>query len=465
MSSQPASDLRAVRSSYGDVRFSFRPGQNAAEGGYHIDVLDPEGRKILRTLEVTEPPRDDGLITVDYPVGDASEDFGFPPTWLAWQVRAGKEAPVKAAGDVVLDNPAIIRKMVVLGINSLVGGYFNDLSDPSNPGGTGAEGRRDLVAAATFRRRYAELAGLKEVEVLPLMTVVGSSPINPMPYQKGFDPNNYWWNPDRNEPGPNLLMADRIVRETGMAPAYFVESGPGETTGIMHAPKEMRPAILEAWRKSNIAMLKWMREHWGNPDLEIWFQGATSSFWGEDIPPTEVNAEGAQLLRDLQTRMALEDEGFKMGSYVPRAHDWQTYANEMELGVGWIHYTVDGYHDAAREMAESMARNRNMALDPPEWTTLRVVEDIHGAKQANGDNRVEWKPRPGAKGWWYVNKRADTKEVISSGVLSVPHFIFTADEQVREYGGQGSYMVMEIGEYSPSSNIRGPGTMFEGTVE
>ncbi len=453
-------DLRAVRSSYGDIRLSFDPGEATAGHTYYLDIMDVTGKSVRRTLSVKAPVLSGGRVVLDYPVAQSEADFGFAPTWLSWRVRVDGGGPVGTSGDVPVDNAAIIKRMIVMGINSLIGGYFNDLSDPSNPGGTGAEGRRDLVAAATFRRRYAELAGLDEVEVLPLQAVVGSSPINPMPYQDGFNLNNYWWDAANNAPGPNLLIADALVRAAGMPPAAFVESGPGETTGISYAPEAMRPAILDAFESSNIAMLAWMRANWGNPDLEIWFQGATTSWWGNDIPPTEVNWEGAKLLRDRQTRMALSVPGFKMGSYVPLANEYQTYANEMDAGMGWIHYSVEGYHAAAGEMAEALALNINRAENPPDWTLYGRPHNLSVVKQVNGALSLHWDARPDVSVFLLRNRRADTHELIFETVVHGTQFNWPRAEQLEVYEVDSSYAVFDVAELNGATP--GPFAHFEG---
>lgn len=473
-----ATFMSVARNSWGDVVFTWLSYQDdPAPHTYYVDIFHPiNTTEVMRTITVPGTQLYNGVLTADYAneinVGDAVAAFGdqFPWSFLRWRVRrAAKPGIEEIVGEIVEtlvpeDNNAFVKKVCVLGINSLAGGYFNDLSDPLNPGGTGNPGRKDVVAASTFRKRFAAVAGLRDVEVMPVMTVVGSSPINPMPYQAGFPLDNYWWNPDTHAPGPNLVLANDIVQAIGRAPDYFMESGPGETTGIAFAPVEQRPAILAAFRQSNIEMLAWMRANWGNPALEIWFQGATTSWWG-DPPPLETNAEGTQLLRDTQTSIALEGIGFKVGSYVPNSYLYTTYRNEMAEGLGWIHYTVQGYHDAAYEMGESMALDRNLALDPPDWTTLRMPTNIKATKLSNKDIVMTWDARPGAPGWYFVNKRGDTGVPITQGPLTSASYTFTYADQLAAYGAEAHYMNFEVSEYVPASSLRGPTGSFIGDVE
>lgn len=453
--------LGCSRNGWGDVVFTWLAYQeDPADVTYEIQIFDPNNPlQILRRYDVPGSNVHGGLITFDWTVElnvePAVEVFGdqFPWAYVKWRVLR-KVPDIESVYwpfskmmemNVPVDNAGIVKKMCIMGINSLIGGYFNDLSDPLNPGGTGNPGRKDVVAASTFRRTLAQNAGLRDVEVMPVMTVVGSSPINPMPYQPGFPEDNYWWNPDTNQPGPNLIMADEIVRELGMPPSIFTESGPGETTGINFAPIEEKPLVLERFRTSNIAMLAWMRENWGNPELQIWFQGATTSFWG-DPPPAETNAEGTQLLRDVQTSMSKEGIGFKMGSYVPNSNLYTTYRNEMAEGLGWIHYTVEGYHAAAAEMGEAIALDINRAYDEPIWAQLRQPKDLVPV-QAADDIRFQWTARPGYNTFYYRNLRGDNGAVISQGVITGPQLVFTAAQQIAAYGQLATYVVFEVSEY------------------
>lgn len=464
-----------MQSTWGDVVMKATPADDKpADFTYYFDIYHPtDVNVVMRTIEVDGATAVAGEIRADYAnelnVPDSIAAFnGTPAPWsyLKWDIRSKAKA---VAGDPVrigmysdfvpLNNKGFVKKTVLLGINSLIGGYFNDLSDPINEGGTGVPGRKDLVAAHTFRETFAAVAGLKPVEVMPVMTVVGSSPINPMPYQEGFDLQNYWWNATTNSPGPNLIYADNIVRGLDIVPDYFVESGPGETTGIAFAPAEDRPAILAAWRTSNIAMLAWMRANWGNPSLEIWFQSATTSWWGEDIP-VDVNAEATELVRNLQQSMALEGIGFKFGCYVPDANKYSAYRNEMADGIGWVHYSREIYHEAAKELATSLATNTNRALNPPAWTTLGIVEGFKAVQQLNKDIKCSWTAREGATAWKYRNKRGDTKEVFAEGVLTSAEFVFTKAQQEAQYGFTTNYVVCEVSEYIVASDDDGPAIEF-----
>ena len=468
-----------ARSTWGDVGIKAWPLDAKPHNFiYYFDIFHPTRRdEVMRVIEVDGATVVDGLIRADYSnelnVPDAVAAFnGSPEVWgyLKWNIRSKPKVSAKPPeligiyeNFVLEDNKAFVKKVVLMGINSLVGGMFNDLSDPLNPGGTGVPGRKDVVAAHTWRETYAEVTGLRPIEVMPVMTVVGSSPINPMPYQQGFDLNNFWWDATTNSPGPNLIIADGIVKALKTVPDYFIESGPGETTGLSYAPEEQRPAILTAWRTSNIAMLAWMRANWGNPNLEIWFHSATTSWWGHGVP-VDVNAECTALVRELQQSMSLEGIGFKFATYVPDSNKYSGYKNEMVEGLGWVHYSLDVYHSLSEDSARAMGTNTNRALDPPAWTTLGIIKGFEARTMPNEDIKCSWTARPEATGWKYKNKRGDTKEIISEGMVTTPEFTFTRAEQVEAYDFPTNYIVCEVAEYIVESNDDGPSKEFNETA-
>lgn len=471
-----ATYLKARRNSWGDVEFRWKSYKiDPALCRYRVDVYHPTTRaEIVYSWEVPGTQVVDGYVYADFsverntaPMVEATgqqQDWGFMKFRVV-TLYQGREIAAHPFEDFVpLDDVGLVKKRVICGINSLIGGYFNDLSDPSDHGGTGKAGRKDLVAASTFRRTLAQKAGLRDVEVIPVMTIVGSSPINPMPYQPGFPQDNYWWNPTTKQPGPNLLLADAIVKSSNKVPDYFLQSGPGESTGISYAPVAQRPAILAAFRQSNIEMLAWMRANWGNPNLEIWFQGSTTSFWGTTIPPQETNAEGSMLLRDQTTAMSLEGIGFKTGSYVPGANLYTAYYNEMDRGVGWIHYTLETYHAAAFEMGEAIALNINRALTPPDWTVLRPPTGIRPVKKASRDIAITWDSRPGVFAWYYTNRRIDTGAIISQGVLNDPNWTFTLQDQQTAYNQDTIQIDFSVAEYMPTTQTVGASATFQGEV-
>ncbi len=457
----------AYRSSWGDVLLAVVPGEDIPSNhAYEVRILS--GAVVKRTLTLDTGSLESGVLYADYPVEMSIPDLGEPPASITWQVVVDGQVKKQSTETPTLSNKDVVKKVALIGINSLGGGYFNDLSDFISPGGTGREGRRDKVAAATFRQTMADVLGLRWSQVLPVMVVTGSSPINPMPYQSGFDLQNYWWNPTTKEPGPNLLAADVIVKAIGLPPDYFMESGPGETTGISFAPVAQRAAILDAFQQSNVEMLEWMRQNWGNPSLEVWFQGATTSWWGTDIPPVETNAVGTKLLRDRQTHGATSVPGFKLGSYVPNSNAYSAYVNEMALGVGWIHYTVATYHAAAAEMAEAMALKHQPGAIPS-----RV--DRHGGtgkpRPAEAYRRgavflLSWQGRAAAnvfkRGYGSEGRHPRRDPIRDCSLLA--NLSGPSPNRSRHTAKVSWYGVFDVAEYPGPTDAPGPTASYEGAV-
>ncbi len=151
-----------------------------------------------------------------------------------------------------------------------------------------------------------------------------------------------------------------------------------------------------------------------------------------------------------------------MGSYIPDGNLYTTYYNEMATGVGWVHYTLDGYHNTAREMATSMALNINRALNPPEWTLLEPPSNIRAIKKTNGDVVFTWDARPGAPGWTFRNKHAGTNAVIQEGNLTAPTWTFTYAMQVAAYGYGSNFVTIEVAEKNLVSGLTGAYSLFTG---
>lgn len=456
-SEQKASDPKALINNWGDFYLSW---EGPVTGRYLIEIFDA-GNRVGQKVAVNAT---EYVLTAE----DASAMFLRNVTFLEWRVGLvdDQDLPLsgpsnKYAAVPVEDNtkPVVVA---LLGINSLIGGYFNDLSDYSNPGGSGRPGRKDSVAASTFRKRMAQEMGLNYWDVMPVMTVVGSSPINPMPYQEGFPATNYWWDASANGPGPNLVIADDIVKAIGRVPDFFVESGPGETTGIAFAAEDQRPAILAAWRTSNMAMLAWMRANWGNPTMNIWFQGATTSWWGAEEPPREVNFTGAKLLRDLQTSMSLENIGFKMGSYVPNGGSYETFYNEQAVGMGWVHYTPDGYHNAAREMAEAIAKDINRAENPPLWTTLVPPTGLKALKRTDKAIRYSWDG--GQTNYTLEIMHPQSGAIVRTVSLTDSFYVLSVEDQVTLFGFEASYAHFMVAQSYPDIG-NGPFAEYEGGTD
>uniref|UniRef100_A0AAU6W0F1 160 kDa protein n=1 Tax=Pseudomonas phage Arace01 TaxID=3138526 RepID=A0AAU6W0F1_9VIRU len=457
--------MRAKRNSWGDIVFSWLTWKESGAGkNYKVEVYHPDfPTQIIRTLQVSGSNLVDGAITCDYPAELAGPDsfaiYGYNTvfSFLRFKVTQLENTQVTSEiyADVVeLDN-SFVEKTVVFGLNNLAGGYFTDLSDSGASGNTGIAGQKDKVAASTFRKALAAKLNLRDVQVMPINVSASNSALNPAPYIPRWDPSNYWWNPVTNSPGPRLMEADAIVKALGVAPDYFVESATEEATGLRNVTDSTEKAgYVEAWRTSNIAMLAWMRANWGNANLPIWMQGATSTWFSPTVPPNELTWNEATLIRNAQKNLGTNQAGFNIGSYVPNGGDYTSFRNEQG---NWVNYTVATYHALATEMANSIADNNNLANQPaPIWTLLRPPTNGFAIRQVSNDILMTWTGRPESVQYRLKNLNVNSGNILNNTVFTGPRYVFTQNEQIAAYNQKAFYVIAEVSEYLSEGNLTGP---------
>lgn len=207
-------------------------------------------------------------------------------------------------------------------------------------------------------------------------------------------------------------------------------------------------------------MRDWMRANWGNPTLEIWFQGPTTSFWGE-APPVETNFAGAKLMRDAQIGMARNISGFKIGSYVPHSNRWDAYLNEMAIGIGWVHYTVEEYHATAKEMGESIGGNKNLVFSPPLWASVEMPDHLDAVKLPNGDVRFTWATE--SLQFKVRVHNPNDSSVLAEAVVTDNTYLYTRAAQVSHFGNEAVYVHLSVAHFDEATGA-GPYGTFVGSV-
>ena len=457
-----------IRSDWGDIVFKLWAHEaypSAYE--YKVEIKDPNNPALVyRTLTFRPEISENNIVRIPWgnelncPAYDEAFPFDGHWNYLNYTLKARNAAdngPEFFIGDysqiVKVDNTDFVKKTFICGINSLVGGWFNDLSDPDNPGATGRDARRDKVAANSFRNAVAANLGLQKHEVMPIVTYVGSAPIMTMDWLPDFDPENYWWNHEDDTPGPDLILADGIVKALGVIPDGFIQSAPGEIFGLAAVPTHDSPTFRSNWKDSNRKMLAWMRANWGNPNLNIWFQGATTTFFGYAPDPQEIGGRPGYIIRELQRDLCREaNTGFRFGSYVPGSN---VYTGFMDESPNWLHYSVPVYHAAAAEMGKSIALNTSQQDNPPGWAKLAPVDGMTAEKVA-GDVVIGWTPRDGVSQWRIRNYSVATNALISDKLVSIPEWTFTQIEQVAEYGFPVGNIVIRVCEHDAGTNLDGP---------
>jgi len=344
--------LNARRNYWGDLVLRWKSyGVDPALCMYRVEIYNPvKIGQVITSFTVPGTQEEDGYVYADWAVeqnvpiraliDNALDDWG-GLRWRVIGISALGEVPSQTKSGLVPVDNSIVKKMIVMGPNAYLGGYFTFLSDSAT------NGRKDHEASGTMRRRYAADAGLRNVQV----TLLDISK------DHGFILMDWWKD---GAPGTALTEATTKIASTGLPVAHVAMGNPGETEQLYSLPEGQWQPILDNYRQANIDMLAWMRTHWGNPDLEMWFQGATS-VW-QETPLQNINATATKRMRDLQSQMCLDDIGFLMGSYVPGGLD---PANYLSFGGQRRYFTVSTYHAAAQEMGESMAKHIDRAfLDP-----------------------------------------------------------------------------------------------------
>lgn len=162
--------------------------------------------------------------------------------------------------------------------------------------------------------------------------------------------------------------------------------------------------------------------------------------------------------------MALNDSGFKMGSYVPDGNLYTTYYNEMAAGLGWVHYSLSGYHAVAAEMAKNMALNLNQASNPPDWTLVGLPTNLKAVRKVNGSNMVSWTgDKPDSNNFTLrILNPNNNNAIVRTVNVTGTSFEYTNAMQVEDFNGEAVYMKYTVAEVR--GQVTGPYASGEGSV-
>lgn len=415
--------LNSAASHWGDVRMSWLSYKADPAGlTYAVEILAPIGDGLVRTISVPGTRIIEGLICADYPVEMSVVDFGFPPTVLRWRVRVVETDVVSPLIEQPLeqDNAWFVKRLVMFGGQSNATGHFTELS------GTGA--RKDLVSAGELRRDVANRLGLSPIEVMPIDVSLGSSAAEKLAAEGGGD--NYWWDLDGNQPGPRLNDLITTMGSLGVKPTEMVWSqGEADATatqagsGLVTSPARYKAATK--------AIFNYIRTQLAVPALPIYVQMITRSYWGLRDPL----GVGYWQVRETMISVVNEEANTRLGSWVTGAEGIDGYVPEV-TNIGRIHYVSSVYHQAARDLAESIATVHDRIADKPDWMKLVPMT---GAAATRGvgvqDVTFSW-DAPVAPG---VNTDLFNINVMDSAVIhretiSGTSYVFTEAAQVATYG-------------------------------
>lgn len=444
-------DLRAARTSWGDVTLSWTVDGDAAHR-YRIEIIAPSDQDlVLRRIDVDTPHVVGGRVVVDYPVEMNVPDFGFPPTWLHWRVSGDCVITHSMAADIPIDNAGIVKRAIMFSGQSNAVGHFTELSGSS----------RGNVSAATLRRRVADLAGLRDVEVMPVNAAWGSAAADRWADDDPMGGVNHWWDLDADLPGPRALEAVEIARGLGVPIAALIwAQGENDASAFdpLAAPRHSSP---ERYRAATERVFAYMREQLGQPDLPIWIQTLGRSYWGNSRDALiEVSGPTFKATRDQQRAIANTDPNVMIGSWLPDAGGPSGYIPEA-ASPGWIHYTSAVYHAAALELADSLGSGIDRINSPPQWAIADMPKGIRADRTAAGDIVMSWDNIPGAT-WRVRNISVADARIISERTVNDPHITFTRDDQVSIYGHVADYVSVEIAQ--ALGYVSGPSSTYVGKV-
>jgi len=438
-------DLQAARTAFGDVRMSFVPNRDVSSVTYYVDILDTSGMDVLRTITLASPVLVDGRVNADYPIELNSVDFGFPPTYLVWQVRVGaSDAVGEITSPIPVDN-SIIKKAYAFGGQSNALGHFTTLS-----GATLGEG-----SAAHFRRAVAEQLGLSWIEVMPVQVCWGSAAADQLADDDPVYGVNYWWDLDGDTAGPRLIEALDIIAELGIDIDGIVWAQGENDASAMQPAAAPRYSTPERYQEATEKIFDAFRDA-TRSDLPIWLQTVGRGYWGDPPDPPEAGGLYYKSVRDVQVALATGQTYTHIGSWTPGCETIEGYVPEIG-NPGWIHYTSDVYHDTALELAAAVATPLDRLGSRPAWTLMGAPTLTPSVNDY--DDFVNWPAATGTT-WEVVNYDVTDNSIISTtpvtAVSGSCEWVFTAAEQIAHYGFPGGYVHVIV--YQVTDGVRGPST-------
>ncbi len=447
--------LEMVANTWGDVVLSFAPNQDTSGHSYTIEILD--GSTIKRTYTVEDPETVSGRVIVDYPVEDSCPDWGFPPTYLKWQVRVdGSTAKTVLNDNITVNNVGLVEKAIGMAGQSNEDAHFTTLS--------GAGARKDLVSAGALRRDVANRLGLRSVQVIPVEMAWGSSAADKLADDDPSSGVNYWWDLDGDVAGPRLTQAGTIMADLGVDLAAIVWAQGENDASAMDPSASPRTSSSARYKAATEAIFAGLRSAAGNPSLPIWIQTIGRGWWGNEPDTYEVNGSYFKAVRDVQVAIAAADANVRIGTWVPGVEALSGYVQETD-NVGWIHYTSTVYHAAALELGEAIATPLDRTSDRPAWTLLSAPSGFTYALDESSNITVTWDSTSGNV---YVVKNINvlTGATISTATITATtdsaSFVFLAEDQTPIYGFAGVSVRLDV--YQTSGGVSGPTTIYRSSA-
>lgn len=436
-----------IVSSWGDIRFNWLSYNQRPSGlTYAVEIMSDDERRVLRTIIAPGTDVDRGLIFADYPVEMSIPDFGFPPTYLKWRVRVVETGLVSHINVQIaqLNNSWFVRKIIMFGGQSNAFGHFSELS--------GDRGRKDKTSAGTFRRDMAARLGMRDVQIMPVNVSLGSSAADKKAAEGGGD--NYWWDLDGNKPGPRMVDLLATMKKVGARPTELIWSqGEADVSASQVPELETSPARFKATTEAIYAHI---RKELKVPDLPVWVQMSTRSYWGDRDPL----GNEYWWLREVHIAISKQDPYTRIGSWVVGAESINGYSPEVG-NVGRIHYTSEVYHRAARDLSQAISTMTDRIEEKPAWMKLTPIRNATADREyPSRDIIYSWDVPGGAAATTEMrNMSVATAETFDLVRISGGTYRFTEARQKEVYGYPTTYAFFTLtprlanGQLGPATQI------------
>lgn len=445
------------RSSYGDIFLTFYPNDDPTRHVYNIEIMaSAESPQVVRGIHVVSPRLYGPFVRVVYPLASVIKDFGADQEFLTWRMRVDDLDGVYGySGRIVFDDEGLVQTVFVWLGQSNAYGQFDRLSGAS----------RDLVAANTFRQRYADLTGVDDTTVLPLNASMGSASADKLAAELLPDGSqeNYWWDLDAGLPGPRLTEAiakmlpyrDKIERCIWAGGETDVGATDPLATGRLSTPVRFKASLL--------AIFAYIRSELDLPDLVISFQVIGRAYWGDDQETArEILGVSYKAYRDIQIEIAEEEEKVVISSWIRGAEGIGGYIKE-DGNAGWIHYAHDVYHTCAEDHATAFAEDIDRTDFKPPWVLLEAPTGIAFDRNDGNDIVVTWDAALDAT-WGVRCYSIMTGDLLlSADDLAAPTWTFARADQLAAYGQLASFVSIDVFRVIPG--VTGPAAAYDGPVD
>lgn len=443
-------DLNAIKNSWGDIVLSWS--DKKVGRTYQVDILNPADHSVVRTIETSGISVGPERYQCDYPIEMSVVDFGFEPSYVEFQVRIKDTTIVSPrwSNAPAIDNASIVQFTVAFGGQSNSFGHFSSLS--------GAD--KSTQSAGTLRRKIAELKGLRDVQVMPVLVAWGSSAAD---RQADDDPTagtNYWWDLgdaayNVNLPGPRTTQLISTIQGLGVTLDALVWAQGENDAGAMDPLSAPRSSSKQRYQDATQRVFEKIRADLSLPSLPIYIQTIGRGWVGDAPNQTEVAGIHYKSVRDAQRTLATTMTNVRIGSWTPGVEKISGYVGEgTGSGTNWVHYTSSVYQATSLELASAIHLGTNRVSTPPAWVDMVVPSNVI-LSMVGQDMEIYWDGDV-AKTYKVMSRHVGTGAVAQTYTVTGPFVLYPYADMVTNYGFGTTYFSGTIAEYDSVNDVYGP---------